>query len=119
LAKNQCYCIPISSVAASAPDSIGKQYEDGSGNTYLPIFAQPVLVFVASAEQLQRTRLRAFNREVPLAIYTMDMFTTYNDNDNRATVKAVTADNLDFAGLALGADRRTFDKIVDGLKLHS
>ena len=81
--------------AASAPDTIGMQYEDGSGNTYLPIFAQPVLVFVASAEHLQRTRVRALSRAVPLTIYTKDMFTTYNDNDNRAVVKAVPADNLD------------------------
>lgn len=106
-------------VAASAPDTIGMHYEDGSGNTYLPIFAQPVLMFVASAEHLQRTRVRALSRAVPLAIYTKDMFTTYNDNDNRAVVKTVPADNLDIVGLALRTDRKTFDKIVDGLSLHS
>jgi hypothetical protein len=106
-------------IAASAPDSIGKQYEDGSGNTYLPIFAQPVLVFVASAARLQRTRVRALSRAVHLAIYTKDMFTTYKDNDNRAVVEAVPADNLDIVGLAFRADRKTFDKIVDGLRLHS
>lgn len=47
------------------------------------------------------------------------MFKTYNDKDNRAVVKAVTADDLDIVGLALRADRKTFDKIVNGLKLHS
>ena len=41
-----------SGVAASAPECIGERYEDGSGNTYLPIFAQPVFVYVASAEHL-------------------------------------------------------------------
>jgi hypothetical protein len=105
-------------VAASAPDSIGRQYEDGSGNKYLPIFAEPVLVFVASAEHLQRTHRRALSRGVALAIYTKDMLTTYNDEDNRAVVKAVTAGDLDLVGLALRADRKTFDKIVNGLKLH-
>ena len=106
-------------VAASAPDSIGQQYADGSGNLYLPILAQPVLVFAASAEHLQRTRVRALSREVSMAIYTKDMFATGNDHDNRAVVKAVAADNLDIVGLAFRAERKTFDKIVNGLKLHS
>lgn len=106
-------------IAASAPDSIGEQYEDGSGNQYLPIFAQPVFVFAASAEHLQRTRSRALSREVPLAIYTKEMFATNNDNDNRAVVNAVTADNLDIVGLAFRAERKTFDKIISGLKFHS
>ena len=106
-------------VAASAPDCIGEQYEDGSGNTYLPIFAQPVFVYAASAEHLQRTRMRALSREVPMAIYTKDMFITNNDQDNRAVVKAVAADDLDIVGLAFRCDRKIFDKIVNGLKLHS
>jgi hypothetical protein len=106
-------------IAASAPETIGERYEDGSGNTYLPIFTEPVLVFVATADQLQRTRRRALSRGVPLAIYTNAMFSTYNDEDNRAVVKAVSADNLDLAGVALRTDRKTFDRIVDGLKLHA
>lgn len=106
-------------IAAKYTETVGQQYEDGSGNRYLPIFAQPVLIFAATAEHLQRTRTRALSRDVPLAIYTKEMFSTYNDKDNRAVVKAVVADNLDIVGLALRADRKTFDKIVNGLKLHS
>lgn len=106
-------------IAAKYPETVGDKYEDGSGNKYLPIFAQPVLVFASTAEHLQRTRTRALSRDVSLAIYTKDMFATYNDKDNRAVVKAVVADDLDIVGLALRADRKTFDKIVNGLKLHS
>lgn len=106
-------------VAASAPESIGEQYEDGSDNLYLPIFAQPVFVFAASAEHLQRTRMRALSREVSMAIYTKDMFATNNDVDNRTVVNAVAADDLDIVGLAFRSERKTFDKIVNGLKLHS
>jgi hypothetical protein len=108
-------------VAANAADSIGEAYEDGSGNEYLSIFAQPVFVFSASGEHLQRTRNRALSREVAMAIYTKDMFATGNDNDNdnRAVVKAVAGDNLDIVGLAFRADRKTFDKIINGLKLHA
>lgn len=107
-------------IAATAPEeTIGAPYQDGSGNTYLSILAQPVHVYVASAEHLQRTRSRALSREVPLAIYTNEMFATSNDTDNRAVVKAVQAENLDIVGLALRADRKSFDKIVNGLKLHA
>ena len=107
-----------SGIAANDPEGIGEQYEDGSGNTYLPIFAQPVFVYSASAEHLQRTRLRALSRDVSLAIYTKDMFSTGNDRDNRAVVKAVAAEELDIVGLALRTERKNFDKIVNGLKLH-
>ncbi len=105
-------------VAATNQDAIGKPYEDGSSNKYLPLFAQPVFVFAASAEHLQRTRSRALSRDVPTAIYTNDMFATNNDPDNRAVVRAVAADSLDIVGLAFRADRKTFDKIISGLKLH-
>jgi hypothetical protein len=105
-------------IAAAAPECIGVPYEDGSGNGYLSLFAQPVFVYEASGEPLQRTRARALSRDVAVAIYTEDMFVTDNDVDNRAVVKSVAADDLNIVGLALRADARSFDKIVNGLKLH-
>ena len=107
-----------SGIAENAPESIGEQYEDGSGNNYLSMFAQPVLVYMASSEELKRTRIRALSREVSLVLYTKDMFSTGNDADKRAVVKAVVTEDLDIVGLALRADRKKFDKIVNGLKLH-
>jgi hypothetical protein len=108
----------VAGVAASAPESIGEQYEDGSGSIYLPLFVQPVFIYIASAEHLQRTRTRVQSREVTMALYTKDMFATDNDRDNRATVKTTQAEDLDIVGLAFRCDRKTFDKIVHGLKLH-
>ena len=108
----------IAGIAAASPEIIGEQYVDGSGNIYLPILGQPVFVYAASSEHLQRTRSRALGRGVPLAIYTMGMFATNNDKDNRAVVKVVEADKLEIVGLALRTDRKNFDKIVNGLKLH-
>lgn len=105
-------------VSATAAECIGEPYEDGSGTGYLPLLVQPVLVYAASAGQLRRTRDRALSREVPLALYTYDMFATSNDADNRAAVKAVAGDELDIVGLGFRAERRVFDKIVNGLKLH-
>src|SRR6185437_16344292 len=95
-----------SCLAAKFPESIGKDYEDGSGNTYLRIFRQPVLVYNATAEELKRTRTRAISRDVPFALYTKEMFLTTNDDDNRASVKAVLAENLDIVGIALRAERK-------------
>ena len=34
-----------SGIAASTGEFIGKPYEDGSGNTYLELFRQPVVVY--------------------------------------------------------------------------
>jgi hypothetical protein len=105
-------------IAATENDVIGEEYEDGSSNKYLPILAQPVFVYAASGEHLQRTRSRALSRGVSIALYTRDMFATNNDSDNRAVVKAVAADDLDIVGIALCADKKTYDKIISGLKMH-
>jgi hypothetical protein len=107
-----------SGIAASAPECIGEPYEDGSDNKYISLFGQPVFVYIASSEHLQRTRARALSREVAIAIYTQAMFSTDNDVDNRATVKAVAAEGLNLVGLALRTDSKVFDKIINGLKLH-
>jgi hypothetical protein len=106
-------------MAAVAPESIGEAYEDGSGNSYLPLVGQPILIYEASPEHLLRTNSRALSRGVRTAIYSRGMFKTMNDDDNRAVVRVLAHDELDLAGLALRADRKTFDKIVNGLKLHA
>ena len=53
------------------------------------------------------------------AVYTEDMFKTTHDAANRAAVKAVTRAELNLVGLAIRAERRVIDKIVDGLKFHN
>jgi hypothetical protein len=57
-------------------------------------------------------------REVPFALFIDELFATSNDVDNRAAMKAVPADDLTIAGLAMRADRKIVDKIFDGVKLH-
>ena len=109
----------VSGIAATVEDVVGERYRDATGNDYLPMFRQPVMVFAASAEKLKAVHERALSRDVPMALYTEDLFATNNDEDNRAAVAAVDATKLNVAGLALRADRRTVDKIVKGLSLHS
>ena len=37
----------VSGIAGTVPSVVGEPYVDGSGNRYLPMFRQPVLVFEA------------------------------------------------------------------------
>jgi hypothetical protein len=107
-----------SGIAASIGETIGKPYEDGSGNTYLELFRQPVVVYAAEPATLSQAHQRALTRQLPMAIYTMDMFATGNDDDNRAVVRAVPASALSFAGLAVHGPRNAVDKVFKGATLH-
>ena len=107
-----------SGIAASAGEVMGKPYEDGSGNTYLELFRQPVVVYAADEQTLTQAHQRALARAMPMAIYTMDMFATGGDDDNRAVIRAVPAAELRFAGLALHGPRNAVDKVFKGATLH-
>lgn len=108
----------VSGIAATAQNIIGEDYADGSGNTYLPMFRQPVWVYGADAGKIRTVYERVMRREVPVAIYTEELFKTSNDFDNRAAIAAVPADDLNLVGLAFHTDTKTVDKIVKGIKLH-
>jgi hypothetical protein len=108
----------ISGIAGTAPETVGEPYRDGSGNTYLPMFRQPVMVYAADADGLRRAYDRAMQRGVELAIYTRELFTTGHDDANRAAVASVPADDLDLVGIAFRSDRKLVDKVVDKLRRH-
>jgi hypothetical protein len=107
-----------SGIAGTVPEVVGEPYRDASGNEYLPMFVQPVLVFEADASALRRAYERAMDRGVIPAIYTAELFTTNHDKANRAAVARVDAQDLDLVGIALRAERKTVDKIVDRLRFH-
>ena len=109
----------VSGVAETNPDTVGEPYRDASGNGYLPMFVQPVLVYEADASALRRAYERAMDRGVVPAIYTHELFATGHDEANRAAVAAVSAEDLDLVGIAFRAERKTVDKIVDRLRFHS
>jgi hypothetical protein len=108
----------VSGIAGTVAGVVGEPYRDSSGNEYLPMFVQPVLVYEADAAAIRRTYERAMSREVELAVYTRELFTTNHDEANRAAVAAVPADELDLVGIAMRAERRTVDKVVDRLRFH-
>jgi hypothetical protein len=107
-----------SAVAGGVPEVIGQPYQDGSGNAYLPMFRQPVLVYAADGAALGQVRSRAVARGLPVAVYTEEMFKTGHDEDNRAAVLAVAAEDLVLAGLAVYGPRNLVDKMLKGLPLH-
>ncbi len=109
----------LSGVTAGSDDGlVGEPYEDADGVTYLPMSRQPILIFQASGDKLKTVRRRALEREVPIAIYTEELFTTGKDEDNRAEVKRHATEDLNLVGLAFRADHRPADQIIRGLKRH-
>lgn len=108
-----------SGIAAAFPDSIGEPYEDASGTNYLALIGQPILIYGADGPALSRALDRALTRGVKPAVYTEDMFKTTHDAANREAVRAVARTDLNLVGIAMRAERKVIDKIVDGLKFHS
>ncbi|WP_177323997.1 DUF2000 domain-containing protein [Streptomyces mirabilis] len=108
----------VSGLGTQVPEVIGEPYEDADGVPYLPMFRQPVLVFEGTKEVLVTAHSRALSRALPRAVFTSDLFSTGNDRDNRAAVRAVATAGLDVVGLALYGPRNAVDKVVKGARMH-
>src|ERR687887_1839624 len=107
-----------SGIAGTVGGVVGEPYSDASGEEYLPMFVQPVLVYQADKAGLRRAFERARSRGVTPAVYTQELFATNHDEANRAAVAAVATDELDLVGIAFRAERKTVDKVVDRLRFH-
>ena len=116
--KTNATAFLVSGIAGTVPGVVGEPYRDASGNEYLPMFVQPVLVYAADSPGLRRAFERALSRDVTPAVYTRELFTTDHDEANRAAVAAVAAEDLDLVGIAFRAERKAVDKIVDRLRFH-
>ena len=109
----------VSGLAGSAPRLVGEAYVDGSGNRYLPMLRQPILIYAADSSGIGRAYERAMARDVEeLSIFTRELFSTPHDEANRAAVAAVPAAELDLVAIALRADRKIVDKVLDKLRPH-
>jgi hypothetical protein len=108
----------VSGIAGAHPQLMGEPYEDGDGTAYLPLLGQPVVVLEADADTIRTAHARALGRQLPMSIYTREMFATGNDLANRAVVKAVARDDLDLVGIALHGPKNAVDKTVKGSRLH-
>jgi hypothetical protein len=116
-ALNVCAFL-MSGIAAGNPETLGEPYEDADGTGYLPMFRQPVVVFEGGKEMLAAAHARALARELPVSIYTADLFLTGNDRDNRAAVRAVARADLDLVGIAVHGRKNAVDKVMKGASMH-
>lgn len=108
----------ISAIIGKNLSIIGEKYQDASGNEYLPMAIQPMMVYRADASGMRKTYTRVMSRDVQIAIFTVDLFSTHNDIDNRAAVADKRADELDLVGIAMRDSSKVVDKVIKGLKLH-
>lgn len=108
----------VSGIAATNSDVIGEPYADADGTEYLPMFRQPVLVFAGTKDNLVNAHSRTLSRGITVSVFTSDLFSTNNDRDNRAAVKAVTRDQLDIVGIGIHARRNVVDKVLKGARMH-
>jgi hypothetical protein len=106
-------------IAAAFSECTGEPYADASGTRYLSLIGQPILIYGADRPALSRALERALSRNVTPAVYTEDMFRTTHDAANREVVKAVARADLNLVGVAMRAERKVIDKIIDGLKFHN
>jgi hypothetical protein len=105
-------------IAAAAPDAIGKPYEDANGRKYAALLGQPMMIHTGDLSGLQRAFQQGHQRELMMAVYVQAMFSTGNDDDNRAAFSTEPADQPDLVGVALRGPRKMIDKAVKGLALH-
>ncbi|WP_078965325.1 DUF2000 domain-containing protein [Streptomyces aureocirculatus] len=108
----------VSGLGTQIPEVIGEPYADADDTPYLPMFRQPVLVFEGTKEAVTAAHRRALTRDLPRALFTSDLFTTGNDRDNRAAVRAVPAEQLDLVGVAVYGPRNAVDKVLKGTRMH-
>jgi hypothetical protein len=108
----------VSGIGTEIPEVIGEPYEDAGGVRYLAMFRQPVLAFEGSKDLLRAAHGRAIGRNLPVSVFTADLFTTSNDRDNRAAVRAVATGQLDLVGMAVHGPRNAVDKVLKGASMH-
>ena len=103
-------------LAGFFPEIVGEPYRDATGRIYTPLVREPLFVYAATTAELARTHQRAITRNLRVAIYTEPLFRTADDIANRAEIARCATEALDLVGLGLHADRKTIDKVTNGLK---
>ncbi|MCC8378178.1 DUF2000 domain-containing protein [Xenorhabdus sp. PB30.3] len=105
-------------IASSASEIIGTPYIDSSGHKYGSMCGQPMLIFGAELDELQRVHRKGLERSLLLVPYVYTMFSTSHDAANREIFLAENADNMNLVGLAVHGPKKSVDKAIKGLSLH-
>ena len=103
---------------AGTQNIIGEPYQDADNVTYLPMSQQPIMILSADKDTLREVLKKALSREMAVSIYTEELFTTYNDADNRAEVRKHKTDELNLVGIAIRGTKNPVDRITKGIEMH-
>ena len=106
-------------IAAAAPEAIGEPSLDAAGRTHARLLGQPIMVFAAGPDVLQRAWRQAIERGLTRAVYVRAMFATGHDAANREVFLQEPADTPDLVGIALRGPKKDVDKATKGASLHS
>ncbi|WP_458095645.1 DUF2000 family protein [Roseomonas sp. WA12] len=105
-------------IAGAAPEAMGEPYEDAAGRLHARLLGQPMLVFAAGPETLQRAWRMGIERGLTRAAYVRAMFSTGHDAANREAFRAENAEAPDLVGLVLRGPKKDVDKATKGASLH-
>jgi hypothetical protein len=106
-------------IAGAAPEAMGAEaYRDAAGREYARLLAQPMLIFAADAAQLAHAHRIANERDMTRAVYVEAMFSTPNDEANRAAFLAEDPDAPRLVGIGVRGSRKAIEKATKGLRLH-
>jgi len=107
----------ISGIAATQ-NIVGEPYWDADGIQYLPMSQQPILILAASGDRIREILKNAIEKDMAVSIYTYELLTTYNDEDNRAEVAKHKTDELNLVGIAIRGKKNQLDRITKGIAMH-
>lgn len=97
---------------------IGEPYEDKDGVKYLPMSQQPIMIHSGSKEKMKELLKKALTKDVVISIFTEELFETFNDEDNRASIKQFKTDDLNLVGIGIRGKKNHVDKLLKGFDLH-
>ena len=103
---------------AGTQNIIGDHYIDKNGVQYLPMSQQPIIIHAASKEELKMLLQKVKEKEMAIAIYTKELFDTFNDADNRAVVAKYNTDDLNLVGIGIRGKKNALDRLTKGIPLH-
>ncbi len=103
---------------AGTQNIIGQPYVDKDNVQYLPMSQQPIMIHSATGERMKELLQTALTKEVVIAIFTEELFMTFNDEDNRAMVAQLKTEELNLVGIAIRGKKNQVDRLLKGFDLH-
>jgi hypothetical protein len=105
-------------IASAVPEALGEPYQDSAGRFHARLLGQPILIYAASTDVLQRAWHQCVQRDLKRSAYVRAMFETGHDAANRAVFRAEPVDAPDLVGLALHGAKNDVAKATKGARLH-